>query len=113
MDLGTVLGYWCDPDDPPELLAAGLSPTTLPGNPGRAELAERYAHASGRALPALVFYYAFGLFKIGVIVQQIYDRYRRGHTQDERFAVLGELVRVCGTMAAQAIAKRRIDRLFV
>ncbi len=103
MDLGTVLAYWCEEGDPPEILAASLSPTTLPGNPGRAELAERYAKASGRDLGDLVFYYAFGLF---------YYRYRRGHTQDPRFAGLGAVVRVCGQMAAQAIDRRRIDRLF-
>ncbi len=112
MDLGTALGYWAQPDDPPEILAAALSPTTLPGNPSRAEVAERYAAVSGREVGDLVFYYAFGLFKIAVIVQQIYFRYRRGHTQDPRFATLGEVVQACGRMAAQAIDRGRIDRLF-
>lgn len=112
MDVGTALGYWAQPDDPPEILAAALSPTTLPGNPGRAELAERYAAASGRELGNLVFFYAFGLFKIAVIVQQIFYRYRSGHTQDPRFASLGAVVRACGRMAAQAIDRRRLDRLF-
>ncbi len=112
MDLGTALGYWAQEDDPPEILAAALSPTTLPGNPGRAELAERYAAASGRDLGDILFYYVFGLFKIAVIVQQIYFRFSRGHTQDPRFAGLGEVVQACGRMAAQAIDRGRIDRLF-
>jgi len=112
MDLGTSLGYWVDPDDPPEMLELKLSPTTIPGNPSRLEVAERYAGATGRSLDHLVFYYVFGLFKIAVIVQQIYARFQRGDTQDPRFASLIDGVRLCGLMAGQAIAKGRIDRLF-
>ncbi len=112
MDLGTTLGYWVDPDDPPAMQALRLSPTTLPGNPRRAEVAERYAAASGRDLGDVVFYYVYGLFKIAVIVQQIYARYRAGHTTDPRFAGLLHAVRACGDVAARAIEKGRIDRLY-
>lgn len=112
MDLGTSLGYWVDPDDPPELRALQLSPTTFEGNPARAEIAARYGEASGRDLGDLVFYYVYGLFKIAVIVQQIYYRYRKGHTSDPRFAHLDQGVFGCARTAVQAIAKRRIDRLF-
>lgn len=112
MDLGTTLGYWTDPDDPPELRALRLSPTTLPGNPSRAELVEEYARARGGEIGDVVFYYVYGLFKIGVIVQQIYRRYEEGHTSDERFAGLAAAVRGVGRLARQAIDRRRIDRLF-
>ncbi|MEZ4828455.1 MAG: phosphotransferase family protein [Bacteroidia bacterium] len=112
MDLGTSLGYWMDPGDPPQMLALKLSPTTLPGNPSRAEFAELYAQKSGRDVGQLLFYYVYGLFKVGVIVQQIYWRYRMGHTGDVRFANLIEAVRGCGQMAALAIEKKRIDQLF-
>ncbi|MEZ4772430.1 MAG: phosphotransferase family protein [Bacteroidia bacterium] len=112
MDLGTSLGYWVDPGDPPEMLALQLSPTTLPGNPTRAEMADLYAKRSGRDVGQVLFYYVYGLFKVSVIVQQIYWRYRMGHTGDTRFANLIHAVRGCGLMAAQAIAKKRIDRLF-
>lgn len=112
MDLGTSLGYWVDPDDPPEMLELRLSPTTIPGNPSRLEVAEHYAGATGRSLDHLVFYYVYGLFKIAVIVQQIYSRFKRGDTQDPRFASLIDGVRLCGLVASQAISKGRIDRLF-
>lgn len=112
MDLGTTLGYWVDPDDPPGLVELALSPTTLPGNPPRREVAQRYAAATGQNLDDLVFFYTFGLFKIAVIVQQIYARYRAGHTRDRRFAALLEGVRQCGRTAAQAIHRGRIDSLF-
>jgi aminoglycoside phosphotransferase (APT) family kinase protein len=112
MDLGSSLAYWVDPDDPPELLALRLSPTTLPGNPSRAEIAERYAATSGREIGDLVFYYAYGLFKLAVIVQQIFYRFRKGLTSDPRFAHLDQGVRAAATAAAQATRLGRIDRLF-
>jgi hypothetical protein len=58
-----------------------------------------------------VFYFAYGLLKIAVIVQQIYFRYQKGLTRDPRFAQLGGLVRACGELAQRAIERRRIDAL--
>ena len=112
MDLGTTLGYWLDPDDPEELKALSLSPTTLPGNPNRAEIAQLYSEKSGRPLDHLIFYYAFGLYKIAVIIQQIYARYQKGHTSDPRFAGLIQGVRGCSRLATRAIEKGRISDLF-
>jgi aminoglycoside phosphotransferase (APT) family kinase protein len=112
MDLGTTLGYWFDPDDPPELLGNAVrGPTTLPGTLRRADLVERYARASGREVGDAVFYYVFGLFKIAVIAQQIYARYKLGHTRDPRFAGLLASVQALGRTAERAIARGRIDRL--
>ena len=112
MDLGTTLGYWVEPNDPPAMQALKLSPTTLPGNPTRAELAAQYGKASGSSLKDLVFYYVYGLFKIAVIVQQIYARYKLGYTKDERFAGLIHAVRSCSQTAKQAIQLNRIDDLY-
>jgi len=109
MDLGTTLGYWIEPDDLPEMKMFGL--THLPGNLNREQLAARYAENSGREIPHLVFYYVFGLFKIAVIVQQIYFRYQQGFTQDKRFAPLLHVVRACGKTAQAAIEKSRITHL--
>ncbi|MGH7600353.1 MAG: phosphotransferase family protein, partial [bacterium] len=109
MDLGTALGYWVEPDDQPEMQMFGL--TALPGNLNRAQLVEQYSKTSGREIPHIVFYYVYGLFKIAVIVQQIYHRYKQGLTQDKRFAPLIHVVRACGKMAVLAMAKNRITRL--
>lgn len=111
MDLGTSLGYWIDPDDHPAARMLPAGPTTLPGNPGRAEVVQRYALRSGRDVTGILFYYVYGLFKIAVIAQQIYYRYQQGLTHDERFAALLGAVRILGHMASQAIRKGRIDRL--
>jgi aminoglycoside phosphotransferase (APT) family kinase protein len=111
MDLGTSLGYWVEPNDPVELQALSFGPTSLPGNLSRRELVQRYAELSGRDVSDILFYFVYALFKIAVIVQQIYARYKAGLTHDERFAGMIEAVRVLGRMAALAIEKQRIDRL--
>jgi aminoglycoside phosphotransferase (APT) family kinase protein len=111
LDLGTTLGYWIEAGDPPALVEMfGL--TALPGNPNRDEVVERYLAASGRAAFEPLFYYVYGLAKIGVILQQIYYRYRQGLSQDERFARLGGAAAACGLMASEAIRKGRISGLF-
>ncbi len=111
MDLGTTLAYWTEPGDPPELLRSRLSPTTLLGTPSRVDVVELYARASGRDVDDIVFYYAYGLFKVAVIVQQLYHRYVSGKTTDPRFADLIDGVRVLSQFAWQAIEKGRIDDL--
>jgi aminoglycoside phosphotransferase (APT) family kinase protein len=112
MDLGSSLGYWVEAGDPEVMHTLQFSPTTLPGNPSRVELVQRYAQASGRDMADIVFYYAYGLFKLAGIIQQIYYRYKMGYTQDSRFAELHRVVRACGLIAAQVIDKQRLERLF-
>lgn len=112
MDFGTSLGYWVTADDPDWLKMLALSPTVLPGNPSRADVVKMYADRSGRDLSNVVFYFVYGLFKIAIIVQQIYYRYKHGHTQDKRFAHLNQVVKGLGVMAQSAIRKKDIDHLF-
>jgi aminoglycoside phosphotransferase (APT) family kinase protein len=102
MDLGTSLGYWIEPEDPPELQALNFGVTALPGNLTRKELAERYAQKSGRDPSNITFYYVYALFKIAVIVQQIYARYKAGYSQDARFAGMIFAVQVLSRAAKQA-----------
>jgi aminoglycoside phosphotransferase (APT) family kinase protein len=111
MDLGTTLGYWIDADDPPELHDRPSGPTAFPGSLSRREVVERYAERTGRAIASPLFYYVFGLFKIAVIIQQIYKRYVLGLTRDERFAALVERVRVLGAHASRALDRGRIHGL--
>ncbi|HET9949656.1 MAG TPA: phosphotransferase family protein [Longimicrobiales bacterium] len=111
MDLGTSLAYWIEPDDPPEVMRTRLSPTTWPGTPSRSEIVEAYARASGRDPGDLVFPYAYGLFKVAVIVQQLHHRYVAGLTENPRYAGLLDGVRALCLMARRAIEEGRIDRL--
>jgi aminoglycoside phosphotransferase (APT) family kinase protein len=111
MDLGTTLGYWIEPSDLP-LAALPFGPTALPGNLDRRELALRYAHKSGRDLTHALFYYVYALFKIAVILQQIYARYKQGLTRDPRFAGFLTGVQLLAQTAAQALDKGRIHQVW-
>jgi aminoglycoside phosphotransferase (APT) family kinase protein len=108
MDLGTTLGYWVEAGDPAPLQQFRFGPTHLPGSLDREGLARRYSEQSGRDLPDLAFYYVFGLFKIAVIVQQIYYRYVHGHTRDPRFASLLAVVKILGRAASGVVNRGRM-----
>jgi len=85
IDVGLLLCYWPEKDDP-ESRRNFVSPvTTGPGWMTRAEITERYAERTGRDLSAIAFYETFALFKVAVAIQQIYFRYVQGQTHDERF----------------------------
>jgi aminoglycoside phosphotransferase (APT) family kinase protein len=112
LDLGTTLAYWVDADDPERWRRGALVDLTArPGSLSRLQVAERWAARLDRSLDALVAAYVFGVFKVAVIVQQIYARYQRGLTEDPRFAELGAVVVSCGETAQAAVARGRIDRL--
>ena len=100
MDLGTSLAYWVQADDAPAFRALGLGLTALPGNATRTELVHMYGAATGRDTGNAAYYYAFGLFKVAVIAQQIYARFARGLTTDARFARLADVVVALGASAS-------------
>lgn len=100
-DLAVSLSYWIDPDDPEELRGVQPNVTTLPGFLSRREMMSRYAARTGRDLAAMDFYMTFAYFKLAVIIQQIFARWKRGQTQDARFAQFGERVRPLIVYAAR------------
>ncbi len=108
MDLGTTLGYWMSKNSGAEMLSMPFNPRVLMENISRRELIEMYAEKSGRDVSDMLFYYAFGTFKIAVIAQQIYARFVRGFTQDKRFATFNHFVNALGKIAAHAIDSRKI-----
>ncbi len=112
MDLGTSLGYWIDRTDPENIQQNNLNITTAEGNLNRGELVSLYSKESKLDVSNIVFYYVFGLFKIAVIIQQIFYRYKLGKTLDERFKDLDKIVKIYGIMGKRAIDKNSIDNLF-
>jgi aminoglycoside phosphotransferase (APT) family kinase protein len=100
-DLGALLAYWTEPGDPPYLQATTMMPLGEPGFLSRDALVARYAEKSGRAVGDIRFYHVLGLFRLTVIVAQIYIRYRRGQTQDPRFAAM--------EMMIPALARRAVE----
>ena len=89
-DLGALLSYWTEPTDPKYFLSMATMPTV--GFMTRRELVERYAKKSGRSIHDINFYHALGLFRLTVIIAQIYIRFHRGQTQDQRFAAFGKMI---------------------
>ena len=108
MDLGTTLGYWMSADAGEDMMRMPFNPHVLMGNITRSELAEMYSEASGRDTSNILYYYVFGTFKIAVICQQIYARYVKGVTNDDRFAGFGTFVGRLGQIASRTIERGQI-----
>ena len=100
-DLGALLTYWTEPADPPYLQATAMMPLGDLGFLTRDELVARYAEKSGRPVDNIRFYHALGLFRLTVIIAQIYIRYARGQTQDARFAAMGQMIPLLARRAAE------------
>lgn len=102
VDLGTLLNYWPTDDGSSALAIPGLE--TL-GLPGRGEVVGRYAERAGVSLDVgdVAWYEAFGCWKTAIIMQQLYARYLRGETSDERMGERGGQV--------QALGRRALDLL--
>jgi aminoglycoside phosphotransferase (APT) family kinase protein len=103
MDLGCSLGYWVEKTDPPEQQAIRYMPTHLEGAMTRKEMVNHYAKLSGLKMDHFDFYRCFGLFRLAVIVQQIYYRYYHGQTKDERFKMMSYAVAVLDRAARDVI----------
>jgi len=99
MDLGSSLAYWVDRDDEPAFAGLRRQPSHLPGMPTREEFVQRYLQLSGRRCDDFTFYEVFGLFRLAVIIQQIWARYRAGQTTNPAFAGFGE---ACNTLINRA-----------
>jgi aminoglycoside phosphotransferase (APT) family kinase protein len=101
MDLGSSLAYWVDRNDEPAFAALRRQPSHLPGMPTREEFVQRYLQLSGRRCDDFTFYEVFGLFRLAVIIQQIWARYRVGQTTNPAFAGFGA---ACNTLVNRAEA---------
>jgi aminoglycoside phosphotransferase (APT) family kinase protein len=89
MDLSGALAYWVQADDDELYAAIRRQPSHLPGMLSRAEMVDYYTSRRGLTVTPEQwrFYEVFGLFRLGVIAQQIYYRYFHGQTTNEAYAV--------------------------
>jgi aminoglycoside phosphotransferase (APT) family kinase protein len=108
MDLGTALGYWVEATDGEDIRSFAFGPTALPGSFTRREIAERYSAKSGRDTSHMLFYFVFSLYKTAGVAQQIYWRFKMGHTKDERFGAFLFGVQILAQSAARAIERGHI-----
>ncbi len=88
-DIGLLLVYWAELGD--GFSALPDAPTTAPGFPGRAELTERYAEASGRHIDDVDYYVALGYWKLACILAGVATRYADGQMGDTDTAGIAEL----------------------
>jgi hypothetical protein len=66
---------------------------------------ERSAALSGRYVSNIMYYEIFDVFKIAVVIQQIYYRYVQGQTADQRFATFDARVAFLARHAASLAGK--------
>ena len=105
MDLGGTLAYWIQDGDPQHMQFVRMQPSHLPGMLTRDEIAAYYGEKTGRAIGNYDFYYVFGLFRLAVIAQQIYFRWKLGQTRNPRFEAFGQFVSVLSKVADGVINK--------
>ncbi|MGI8992341.1 MAG: phosphotransferase family protein [Bryobacteraceae bacterium] len=89
-DLGLTLCYWTLGS-----ASAGerASVSTGPGWYTRDGIVASYGEKTGRDVSGIRYYEVLGVFKLAVILQQIYFRYARGQTRDQRFRGFDRRVR--------------------
>ena len=106
-DLGLTMCYWTwanvAAEDDPHPATPGL--TSQPGWYTRDRFLQRYAERTGRDLTHIRYHEVLGIFKLAVILQQIFYRFHRGQTQDERFRTFDRRVRGLIRLAASLIEK--------
>tara|TARA_Y100000590_G_C15646488_1_gene987077 strand:- start:917 stop:1636 length:720 start_codon:yes stop_codon:yes gene_type:complete len=92
IDLGTLLNYWPDPDDDPEVTRGGHDGLGSVGLPKRSEIVEHYAQVSGLDLSHIGWYEAFGQWKTATVLQQLHYRWKVGDSKDERMALIADAI---------------------
>ena len=92
MDLGHMLNYWIDETDNEDCKLITSMPVDKILYPTRKEIVGYYSKKTGFNVENINWYYAFGAFKLAVILQQIFYRYQKGQTQDERFSNFGKRI---------------------
>jgi aminoglycoside phosphotransferase (APT) family kinase protein len=104
-DLGLTLCYWAWAEAPQLRSLAQPALTMRPGWYTRDQIVERYAAKTGRDLSNISYYEVLGMFKLSVILQQIYYRFRRGQTQDARFQHFDKQVKNLVELASSLVEK--------
>ena len=85
-DLGMLLAYWAEPDDPTAALL-GAAPTTAPGFATRDEVLHAYARHTDLDVSHFAYYQAFGYWKLACILQGVFARYSAGAAAGDQGSV--------------------------
>jgi aminoglycoside phosphotransferase (APT) family kinase protein len=99
VDLGIFLAYWIHTAPLAGQQSLG-SVTTKLGWFTREQILDRYSRLTGIDVDNIRFYEVFAVFKLAVVLQQIFYRYHRGQTDDPRFASLDQQVKALAEISA-------------
>ncbi len=105
MDLGGSMAYWIQADDEPLFHALRRQPSHVRGMLTRREVVTYYGERSGWSVDNFDFYEVFGLFRLMVILQQIYRRFVLAQTTNPRFAEFGQAAAYLGGRCRNLIAE--------
>ncbi len=106
MDLGSSLAYWVQADDDPVFQSFRRQPTHEAGMLTRREVVAYYGERTGIDVSRWRFYEVFGLFRLMVIIQQIYRRYALGQTTNPQFAGFGDAAKYMGMRCRRLMAAK-------
>lgn len=109
MDLGKSLAYWVEAGDPAEHQVLRRQPTHLPGMMTRDQVVAHYCAKTGLNAEDFLFYRVYGIFRLAVILQQIYFRFYNGQTKDKRFASFGKMVNVLESQCHDLLSKAGVN----
>jgi aminoglycoside phosphotransferase (APT) family kinase protein len=104
-DLGWLLYFWRDPGDPSFGLRVA-SVTDQDGFPRRRDLLDRYASAGQRDVDGVRWYVVLAGWKIAIIMEGSYKRYRAGITDHPAFAQLEDAVPALARRSFEAATGR-------
>lgn len=103
VDLGTLMGYWPDPSDPPGWERGPSRGLDVPGMATRSEVCARYSELTGVPVDALRWYEAFALWKMAVVVMQLHNRWLKGDSTDPRMEFVADRLPMLATSARQLL----------
>lgn len=105
VDVGLTLCYWSWAAAPQLGIYGVPALTARPGWYTREQFLSRYAERTGRDLTNILFYEVLGIFKLAVILQQIYFRFHRGQTSDARFGDFNQRVKALARLVATLVER--------
>ena len=105
MDLGNSLAYWVQADDDFVARQTRRQPTHLEGMLTRQEVIEYYCGKMNFKAEDFTFYEVYGVFRLAVIMQQIYFRYHHKQTSNPAFKNFWFLVNYMNWRCKRLIAK--------
>jgi aminoglycoside phosphotransferase (APT) family kinase protein len=102
VDLGTLLAYWVDRHGATYRIFGDRAVTLAEYMP-KPEIVARYAAATGFDVTDVDYYQGLALYRIAVIIEQIYARYAAGQTSDPRFAGFEPLAPIIANAAREVL----------